>query len=135
VLKINWTTCSKYGNYSRLNIQYDSRQSGGGVGKLYDHLMCTRITTLIMIEIFIWCIKIYEEIGYGLNLDLPTISYQSEVPYPSRRSTLHWLPHLVCVTIRRYVCSAVVSYSGDLINCSNIVEHIWLFLGKILHSQ
>ena len=46
VFKKDGTMFSKYVNHSRLNSQHDQ-------GNLYDHLMSTRIFTLIMHMIFI----------------------------------------------------------------------------------
>ena len=43
------------------------------VGDLYDHLMSTRIFTLIVNMIFM-SFQNHEESGYGLDLDLLTIS-------------------------------------------------------------
>ena len=41
--------CSKYDNHSRLNSHEHHR---GGAGDVYDHLMNTRIFTLVMNKIF-----------------------------------------------------------------------------------
>ena len=58
-------------------------------GDLYDHLTSTRISTLIMNKmIFIRAPKIRREGGYGVDLELLTISCSSLcVPY-NRRSGL-----------------------------------------------
>ena len=61
--------CSKYENHSRFNGQYNWDE-------LYDHLMSTRIFTLIMNKMVYTSSKfmrIYS--GYGFNLDSLTISY------------------------------------------------------------
>ena len=42
----DWTTCSKYANYSRLHSQLDWED-------LYDHQMSRRIFSFIMSKIFI----------------------------------------------------------------------------------
>ena len=46
----DWTSCSKFVNHSRLNMQHNW-------GDLSDHSMRKRIFTLIMIKIFIWALK------------------------------------------------------------------------------
>ena len=43
----NKVACSKYDNYFKFNSQHNS-----GKGGLYDHLMSTRIITLIMNKFF-----------------------------------------------------------------------------------
>jgi len=50
VFKRNCSPCSEYDNHSKLDNEH--RFSLGG-GDLYDHLMSTKIFTLIMNEIFI----------------------------------------------------------------------------------
>ena len=47
---------------------------GGREGELYDHLMSTKIFTLLMTKIHMSS-KHYEECGYGLHSDLLTILY------------------------------------------------------------
>ena len=42
---------------------------GGGQGDLYDHLMSTRILTMIMIKVNHIGPEKYEANGYGLDLD------------------------------------------------------------------
>ena len=49
-------------------------------GNLYDHLMSTKIFTLIMNEIFMS----FEESGYSLDLDLLPMSSYLHFSYPSR---------------------------------------------------
>ena len=66
--------CSNY--QSSPNSQHNCVCVGGGAaGQLYNHLMSTRIFTLIMNKLFILSSENYEEIGYGLDLDLLTILY------------------------------------------------------------
>ena len=49
-----------------------------GMSTLYDHLMSTRIFTLMVNKIHIRAPKVHEESGYGLDLDSQTISYYLE---------------------------------------------------------
>jgi hypothetical protein len=46
LFKRDWSTCSKYDIHSRFNNQHNGED-------LYDHLMSTRIFTLMMNKIFI----------------------------------------------------------------------------------
>ena len=59
VLKKIWTTRSCYANHSWLNSEHDC-------GDLHDHLMSTRIFTLIMIEIFIWAPKNMRQVATSM---------------------------------------------------------------------
>ena len=61
------TTCSKYANHSRLDIQYDWKD-------LYNHFMNTKIFKLIMIRHSYQSFKHCEAIGDRYNLDLLIIS-------------------------------------------------------------
>ena len=63
--KKKWIVCSKYGNYFRFNNDI--------IGRIYDHLMSTKIFTL---EYDIHMSpKHYEGGGYDLNLESLTISW------------------------------------------------------------
>ena len=57
----DWTTCSKYGNYSRFNSQHNW-------GYLYEHLAKHENLYLCMSS------KDHEESGYGSHFELLTIS-------------------------------------------------------------
>jgi hypothetical protein len=56
----DWTTCSTYVNYLRLNSQHDW-------GDLDDLLMSNRIISIIRHKVFIWA---HNSNGYGHNLDM-----------------------------------------------------------------
>ena len=64
---------------------------------VHDHMMSTRIDTLIMNNM---CSKFYQESNYGLNLDLLYISYQSHVPYPRRNRLLGKSDHLRSIHLK-----------------------------------
>ena len=85
--KRDWTMCSKQVNHSKLNNQHNW-------GNLYDHLMSTRIFTLVMNEIFIISSHNYNESGYGLALDLLPIHSKSRVAYPRRSELVRKSNHL-----------------------------------------
>lgn len=55
----DWTPCSTYPNYSRLNGQHVWR------GDLYNHLVSTRTLTLLTNEIFIWDSQIMRQMAMG----------------------------------------------------------------------
>ena len=46
VFRIDWVVCSKYDNHFSFNSEHN-------LGDMFDHLMSTRIFTLIMNKIFI----------------------------------------------------------------------------------
>ena len=69
-----------------------------GGGDLYNHSMNPCLITLMMDKIFIQAPKTTTKGGCRHDLNLLTISYKSCVSY-SRRSELHRLSWLVCVTI------------------------------------
>ena len=67
--KRDWATCSKYVNHSRFESHYKLG------GDLYDHLMNTKIFTLIVIKIFIGAPNTCEANGYGHDLESVIISH------------------------------------------------------------
>lgn len=60
----DWTTCSDYDNHSKLHSQDDYKH-------LHDHVMSTRILTLIMLKVFIRAPRIVRKVV----LNFLTISY------------------------------------------------------------
>ena len=77
---------SKYANHSRTDSQHNRGFH------LYDHLMNTKIFTLIIKH----STKTHEAIDYGHDMDSQTISHYSRVPYPyKKRAQREKVVHLI----------------------------------------
>lgn len=63
-------------------------------GDLYDHLICTRISTMIMNKTFIRVPKFTRKVGYNLDLDLLTVSYKLIVSCSRRTGLVGETNHL-----------------------------------------
>jgi hypothetical protein len=73
--RTQWSECA---NHSRLNDQHD-------LGPLYkDHVMNTRIFTLIMKKTFYMSSENHDANDQGHNLDLSIISHYLHASYPTR---------------------------------------------------
>jgi hypothetical protein len=80
----DWTMCLDFDNHFLLNSHHNATRDPGE-HDLYDHLMSTKIFTLIVNKIFTRAPNITR--NYNLDLKLLTISYQLRALYPRRNWT------------------------------------------------
>ena len=66
--KRDWTTCSRFFTILESNSQQNQMN-------LHDHLLSSKIFTLIINQDIHWSFRNYEENGYGYNFDFLNISH------------------------------------------------------------